>query len=330
MFNRMLVFAIVSTLTIVACDKTAGRPAPNSQPISQAPQPARNQQYPPQTNNSNNPTHTANTGTTAGTPPKPLTGLPPKIPGQTPNLPGQNPSQTTSSRIVQFDNASGPMGETIMGESFFVDNFDSVNMPRTRFSVVENLGPGQSRRLNGKDLTHLSDNRYLSCATPDCIRQISTIEDYDRFAKTCWVKTLSTEVAKFEFSFGANGNLRFIAEISGVLYGAKNIGYNFDGKNKLSIDPFIAASVINGKENRALMINGIPFNAEQGDGIHVALRNPEGGGRNPLKSIMTIDAGTLKQGRFVSNNSMRRYVGSTIAQLKPIEATHFRVFDVQE
>jgi len=198
-------------------------------------------------------------------------------------------------------------------------------MPPEHRDVPITRDDGSPGFVSGRVVTHLSDESYISCSPAECINRIADVSDYRRHAQTCWFPSLVNNiVARLEFDFDDQGTLRFHATVEDsagqVRYGAKNIGYRFNGR-ELVIDSFFATSSVEGGENRAIQINGF---TTDGDGTLPFVRGTTYGkpGFN-AKSTVSVIVGTMKDGKFLAKAGSRSYVGGTIACLTKTERTNF-------
>ncbi|HEX4926082.1 MAG TPA: hypothetical protein VFV50_18460 [Bdellovibrionales bacterium] len=325
MFARVTALLVMLGLFVSACgDKSSGRPAPNSVPqqqphINQAPQATAT------------PTPTPNTqGQNPQNPQQPRQPPAGGQPGQGGQQPGQQPpgeSEIRDARVIFFDNGGRPQGTKIKNRTFVVTNFDGKVLPEERKVNTVSVN-GRTERVNPREMTHLSDDNYIGCANPACVRKIAHPSEMYRFNSECWATSLSPEVARFDFSFDDRGNLSFIARIDQIRYGAKFIGYRFDGRRTLYIEPFLAAAIINGGESRALSVGGYILDGEDDGSIRATVGEAFGAHEAfILKSTIAIDLGQVRDGQFASSNVGRRYVGGITAAMKPITPVRVRTQD---
>lgn len=319
MFARVTALLVLLGLFVSACgEKSNGRPAPNSVPqqqpdVAQAPQAIAT------------PTPTPNSQAQGPQQPRQ-----PPAGGQTGQGPGQRPPEESpirDTRVIFFDNGGRAQGTKIKNRTLLVSNFDAQTLPDDRKNATITVN-GRNERIIGRETTHLSDDNYLACANPRCVRKIAHPSEMYRFNSECWSTSLSPEVARFDFNFDERGNLSFIARIDEIRYGARYIGYRFDGRRHLHIEPFLAAAVINGGESRALSVGGYVLDAEDDGSIHATLGETYGVQNGfHLKTIIAIDLGQVKEGQFASSNVGRRYVGGITSALKPISPVRVRTRD---
>lgn len=305
MFARFSVLLLALAVIVSACEKNGGRPAPNSVAAPQVPAAQNPQASPAET-----------------TPPVPHNE--PKTPttGKPTNPGGKVPHTTGKSRPIFLDNEGEIEQRTIKGKTFLMSNFDPKAMPNE-------VAVQSDKFVKGNSLTYLSDESYIACADPRCLNRIASIEDYRHHAETCWLKTLATAlISRLEFRFDEDGFLKFIATIEEngqgqVIYGATNIGYNFDG-SRLQIQEFTATT----EGGRAIRVAGYTTGSEVDNG-KLQLRTAKTYGKDGfiLKVTPEISFGTIKNGAFAPDQSGRVYVGgSVISCLTPTTNENFHLY----
>jgi hypothetical protein len=317
MMNRIIKVSLFAALATMACTKDGGRPAPNSVPVPQQ-APAQAPAVP--------------------TPDKAKdTSKVPEPGKEDPEEPNESeekkPEVVKNTRAIQYDNEGSPQSELLIGRSFFVNNFDPMNLPEERKLITVSDSSGGVKKIKGIEVTHLSNESYLGCTRPECVSKISSEEEYSHHAQNCWIPSLADELADFKFSFDKKGKLRFVGNINGVRYGAKNIEYSYDGRRTLYIAPFTAAGVVNEKEMWAIEISAVPDHGDSEAGTNikaVARKILKQKDAYKIKSTINVDLGKIENGRFVTTGNARRYVGGLLAYLQPIKAKKVKSSDVQE
>ncbi|MEQ1877775.1 MAG: hypothetical protein ABL958_14115 [Bdellovibrionia bacterium] len=305
MFVRITIALAVFSFFVTACEKNSGRPAPNSVPQPGAPAQAPQAQ----------PNATAT--------PTPAPGMGKQNPDPAPVDPVKTPVK--SSKAVFFNNNGAAEDGVLVKQTFLLANFDPTGMPEGR-RVLTVQQEGKPLTVNGRDLTHLSDESYLSCSSPACINRIADVSEYRHHASKCWFPSLSSVlVARLEFDFDDQGTLKFYATIDDngggqIHYGATNIGYKFDGR-ALLVDGFVAATSIDGGENRAIRLSG--YTTDGRGSLPFVKGTTYGKPGFNAKSTVSVEFGTMKDGKFTTSGNARANVGGTIACLTKTERTNF-------
>ncbi len=312
MYSKFTLVLAVIAFTLAACDKNSGggRPAPNSVPAAQPPVQGA---PPPPANDPNAPN--------APSKPEGKDQSTPENKDQKPT-PSKDQEHVHNTKVYIYDNHGEILGTKILDKTFHVANFDNGRMPE-EFRTVTARQNGKDIRVAGLELTHLSDESYISCSNPACIDMIAGISEYAHHAQTCWFPSISTEItSRLEFHFSKTGRLDFKATTNRGseeqnIYLAKNIEYNLDSEGRLLISPFLATTIENDVK-LALSVSGLSSKPENGNAIPLRQGTVYGKPGFNLKATMVVEFGELVESEFTPAAPGRFYVGGTIAGLRSI------------